>query len=556
MKDALISTYRLSPDYTVYEQGGGRVDLARAVKRPVHATGTVGFGELTPDSGPQSAQLTYTNAGPTPLTLNLTAELRDAAGHPAPAGAVRLSDGATVTVPAGGQAHIDVTLDAKSLPAGRYGGSLTATSGDGKAVAHTVLAAAKGAPRHKLTLTAVDRAGRPAWVTPLPLVLVGPHSRDDVVTALRLGETLTVTVPEGSYFLHGVISDRVENGSVESVVVDPGLTVDRDRHVVLDARKAVRVRIETSRPAVQEAVVSFYTHRAVGGRSISNGHMDFSADARRLYVTPTKEVTDGVFEFNSRWQLTAPQLTARALRAGRAIDLEGGLLDNSPTVDGRRSMRLLDAGTGRPEDYAALRARRGPGRRRGTRGRHGGPLRGAGRRGLGRRSVHRRPDRRGGRRRLDALEPPGRTPAPPRRPDPLRHWGAAARATALRDHRTGAARHPRQPLPVRRDAGFPPAGARAGGAPGDGRQHRYDHFALPPHGWRPVCHGAALRLAPLDELRDQSVPAPRGHPADPHRVRELRRHPLAPPCAPPPHLGRQQPPDRRHAPADADLPAR
>ncbi|MFJ2097297.1 S8 family serine peptidase [Streptomyces anulatus] len=355
LKDALVSTSRTAPDRTVYEQGGGRVDVARAVKQPVHATGTVGFGELTPESGPQSAQLTYTNTGPTPLTLNLAAELRDAAGRPAPAGAVRLPEGATVTVPAGGRAGITVVLDPKSLPAGRYGGSLTATSGDGKSVAHTVLAAAKGAPRHKLTLTAVDRAGRPAWVT--PLVLVGPHSRDDVVTALRPGETLTVSVPEGSYFLHGVISDRVENGSVQSVVVDPELTVDRDTHVVLDARKAVRVRIETAKPAVQEAVVSFYTHRAVGGRSISNGHMDFSADARRLYVTPTKKVTGGVFEFNSRWQLTAPQLTARSLRAGRAIDLEGGLLGRSPTVDGRRNLRLLDAGAGRPEDYAALRAR-------------------------------------------------------------------------------------------------------------------------------------------------------------------------------------------------------
>lgn len=63
---------------------------------------------------------------------------------------MRLPDGATVTVPAGGRAGITVILDPKSLPAGRYGGSLTATSGDGKTVAHTVLAAAKGAPRHKL----------------------------------------------------------------------------------------------------------------------------------------------------------------------------------------------------------------------------------------------------------------------------------------------------------------------------------------------------------------------------------------------------------------------
>lgn len=31
LKDALISTSRLSPDYTVYEQGGGRVDLAGGV---------------------------------------------------------------------------------------------------------------------------------------------------------------------------------------------------------------------------------------------------------------------------------------------------------------------------------------------------------------------------------------------------------------------------------------------------------------------------------------------------------------------------------------------
>ncbi|MFC7221226.1 S8 family serine peptidase [Streptomyces polyrhachis] len=355
LKDALISTSRTAPDQTVYEQGGGRVDVARAVAQPLHATGTLSLGSaLTPDSGPQSAQVTYTNTGDTALTVNLTADLRDGAGRPAPADALRLPGGTTLTVPAHGQARIDVVLDAKALPTGRYGGALTATAGDG-GTAHTTLAAAKEGRKHTLTVSAVDRAGQPAWVT--PLVLFGADSRYDTFGDLVPGRPFTVQVPEGSYFLQGTISDRVENGSVQSVVVNPDLTVDRDTHVVLDARKAVQVRIETPREAVQEAVVSFFTHRAVGNRSFATGHMDFGADARRLYVTPTKAVTDGTFEFDSRWQLTAPQLTARALRAGRAIDLECGLLDNSPLLDGRRSQRLVHAGAGRPEDYAALRAR-------------------------------------------------------------------------------------------------------------------------------------------------------------------------------------------------------
>src|SRR5690606_7609366 len=65
------------------------------------------------------------NTGDQPVTLNLAATLATDRGDPVPAGT--LSAPATVTVPAGGSAAVDVVLDAAALPHGRYSGAVVAT---------------------------------------------------------------------------------------------------------------------------------------------------------------------------------------------------------------------------------------------------------------------------------------------------------------------------------------------------------------------------------------------------------------------------------------------
>ncbi|WBB61487.1 S8 family serine peptidase [Streptomyces sp. WMMC500] len=353
LKDALVSTARRHDDLTVYEQGGGRVDAARADAQQVYATGTLGFGGVDEGGEPVRREVTYTNTSDAPVTLRLAASLRAASGEPVPADAVGLPDGDTVEIAAGGTATVPVSLDPAGLSPGRYGGYVTATAGE--TVAHTTIGAVREAPTRTVTLRGIDRSGQPGFVN--PVTLFGEDDRYDVVTYIPQGRTLTVEVPEGEYFLHAVISDKVPGGSVDSLVVDPQLRVEADMEVVLDAREANEVEIETPKPAVQEAVMSFYSHREFGSRSISHGHMEFSVDGRKLYVTPTAETREGVFEVSSRWQLEAPMLTGTVRGSGThgRRDIEAvRLMGRSPALDGTRRLPLVDAGAGTEADFAAL----------------------------------------------------------------------------------------------------------------------------------------------------------------------------------------------------------
>lgn len=353
LKDALLSTTRTAPDQTAYEQGTGRVDVARSVRQQVRATGTTTFGTLGPDAGPKQVSVTYTNDGDAPAPLALATTFDKLYGSPAPAGAVGVPE--QVTVPAHGTADVTVTLDTSALPEGVYGGRLTATSADGQVVAHTVISATMDPVKHRVTVRGIDRAGQSAAIS--PLILLGPTGRFDVVQPVPAGQSLTVDLPEGKYYLHGVITQNTEDNVTNSLVVDPDLRVGGATELVLDARKAVPVRIRTPEPAEQRGPMVFSTHWKKGDREFASFFTDGHSGGQLLYVTPTEEFTGGTFEFTSRWQLAAPMLRSRAVSATAATGVPVRLLHNSPAVEGVRRLRVVDAGHGRPEDYAALRAR-------------------------------------------------------------------------------------------------------------------------------------------------------------------------------------------------------
>ncbi|MGY3059381.1 subtilisin family serine protease [Streptomyces sp. TE3672] len=353
LKDALMSTTRTAPDQTVYEQGTGRVDVARPVRQQVRATGTTTFGALAPDSGPRQVSVTYTNDGDAPVSLTLGTTFDKLYGSPAPAGAIGTP--AQVTVDAHGTTDVTVTLDAPALPEGVYSGRLTATSADGQTVAHTVLSATKDPVTHKVTVRGVDRAGQPATIW--PLILLGPTGRFDVIQAVPAGQSLTVGLPEGKYYLHGVITQASEDNVTSSLVVNPQLPVSGATDLVLDARKAVPVKIQTPEPAEQRGPLVFSTHWKTGDREFASYFTSGHSGGQLLYVTPTEKYTEGTFEFTSRWQLAAPMLSGRAVSGTAASGVPVRLLHNSPALEGVRRLRVVDAGHGRPEDYAALRAR-------------------------------------------------------------------------------------------------------------------------------------------------------------------------------------------------------
>ncbi|RKF24610.1 S8 family serine peptidase [Micromonospora globbae] len=348
LKDALVSTARTNPELTVFEQGGGRVDVARALSQRVYASGTADFGRLASGGAAAGRTVTYTNGTDRAQTLRLALELRNLdSGAAEPDG---VSVGATeVTVPAGGSVEVPLRADPARLDRGPHGGWLVATGTDGVTV-RTAVGLTLSGPMHTVTLRALDMAGRPG---PAPVVtLFGEHPESDQLGWLG-GDDWQVQVEEGPYLLHALIEHGAPLDEQVTLVTDPELTVDRDLTVVLDPRKGTPVRIETPTPTEQRATISFYQHRVFGnGRQIDHGVMTFST-VQQVNVTPTRAVRQGEFEFASRWQLVAPMVDAKISKVSGPLDIN--LLHQSPAPTGRRKLPLVWAGAGTPAELAGAR---------------------------------------------------------------------------------------------------------------------------------------------------------------------------------------------------------
>ena len=334
LKNALVSTAKTQPDQTVYQQGSGRVDLTRAVAQKVTASGVADFGVDTADAG--SRTITYRNDSAAAVTLNLSVQVTNLDDKQPETDGFGLP--ATVMVPANGTADVPLTLDPAKLGRGQYSGWIVATGADG-VVTHTAVGALRAGPKHKVTLRAVGLDGQPTGV---PVIsLYGDNSRSDVLAWIGDGETFTAEVEEGTYLLHSLVENYDPQDEQVSLFTDPNIVVSKDTEIVIDARKAVPITIETPKPSEQQAILSYYVHREYGnGRSISHGVMHFST-VKQVNVTPTKPVTDGSFEFSSRWQLVAPLVQASVQGVPGPLDIN--LLHQSPSYEGKKRFPLVYA---------------------------------------------------------------------------------------------------------------------------------------------------------------------------------------------------------------------
>ncbi|HET6294977.1 MAG TPA: S8 family serine peptidase [Kribbella sp.] len=336
LKNALVSTAKTNADLSVYAQGSGRVDVARAVSQKVYATGVADFGLIT--SGESSTRtITYKNDTSAAVTLTLAVDVDNLDTHKPETDALSLPG--SVTVPAGGSVDVPVGLDPAKLDRGLHSGWIVATGTNG-VVTHTAVGGLRQGPKHTVTLRAVDLAGQPTGV---PVVsLYGDSARSDLLTWIPSGGTISAEVEEGTYLLHSIVESTDPQDEKVSLFTDPNIVVDQDREFVIDARKAVPITIETPKPSEQQTVLSYYVHREYGnGRKISHGVMHFST-VQQVRVTPTKPVREGSFEFSSRWQLVAPLVQASV--AGVPGPLEINLLHQSPSFEGKKRFTLVAAG--------------------------------------------------------------------------------------------------------------------------------------------------------------------------------------------------------------------
>ncbi|MEU7779217.1 S8 family serine peptidase [Micromonospora parva] len=347
LKDALVSTTKANPALTVFEQGAGRVDVARALGQRVYSSATADFGRLSTGGATVERTVTYTNGGTIPQTLRLALELRNLDTRAAETDGVAVG-GTEVTVPAGGSVAVPLRADPAKLDRGVHGGWLVATGADGVAV-RTAVALTLSGPLHTVTVKALDMKGQPGLAS--VLTLFGEQPESDWLG--WVGGEVQLQVEEGPYLVEALIEHGAPLDEQITLVTDPELLVDRDLTVVLDPRKGTPVRIETPKPTEQRSTISFYEHRVFGnGRQVDHGVMTYST-IQQVNVTPTRPVRQGEFEFASRWQLVAPMVDAKISGVSGPLDIN--LLGYSPAPADRRKLPLVWAGTGTPAELTRVR---------------------------------------------------------------------------------------------------------------------------------------------------------------------------------------------------------
>ncbi|MFD5065516.1 S8 family peptidase [Streptomyces sp. NPDC058394] len=351
LKDALISTAHTTSGTKTTEQGGGRIDVAAALDPVLGATGSVTLPALLTDGTggqQQAATLRYTNHGDRPLDLKLSVTLATGQGV-ALAADVVTPDSSAVHLAPGASIDVPLLTDATHATRGAYYGYATATGADGAMLAHTTVSLAVHAPLRQLTVISRDREGK-VLEGAIPVI----WGADGFASYTSL-EPAVAVVEEGTYQLSLGMLDRAADGEELVEVINPQVNVTKDTTVTLDASKVTEVKIRTPRPAEQHGILSYQTYREIEGRALTQGVMFFDV-AKRIYVSPTAQVTDGTFEFASRWQMTAPQLRARV--SGTSSAFTPYYLPESPVFDDK-GVRLtaVDAGTGTAADLNAAGVR-------------------------------------------------------------------------------------------------------------------------------------------------------------------------------------------------------
>ncbi|MFB9348533.1 S8 family serine peptidase [Streptomyces heliomycini] len=278
LKAALMASATPNPGLTVFEQGAGRADVARALSQTVTVDpASLSFGKaLWPhhDDKPVTKTVTYRNTGDTDVTFDLTVRAGGPDGAAAPAGMFRTGTD-EVTVPAGGQAQVTLTADTSVETAdGMWSGRLVAAAGQAELV--TTFSVHKEVESYSLTLDFLDRTGNPAegYFTRLINLASGaerwPADTDG---------TLTVRLPKGRYGLMSMTRQFRTDDEDLAMLARPELVLDRDTSLTVDPRRAKPIAMTAALPettaALAQANVGF-NFRTGSGRFTTAGVMSRS----------------------------------------------------------------------------------------------------------------------------------------------------------------------------------------------------------------------------------------------------------------------------------------
>jgi subtilisin family serine protease len=363
LKDALMSTSKLTPAYTPYQAGTGRVDVAAASGHgQLIASGSVDAGLVpwspNPTRTPVERQISYRNTTDKPLTLQLSTD------H---AGIFTLGK-TQLTVPANGTAAVGFTADPNGLAPGQYAAQVIASSSTG--TVHTAVGLSVEPEKYNLTVHLKDQTGQPVSGE---VEVTGADGKSTMMWAAD-GELTSRWAP-GTYTIISTLDVPGSHGPhslglafLTAPEVD--LTADRDvvldasdRDVVLDASRSRPIKVDTPKPT------TVTTSRFDLFRSFTSAqptpddkaalHEIFMPppDYDSFWALPTKnKVRTGSFVLTTRFRAEQTPLTISYDH--RSLDDSLLVQPGSPAFRaGTTRVAAVFAGTGTPAEYAGLAAR-------------------------------------------------------------------------------------------------------------------------------------------------------------------------------------------------------
>ncbi|TDC34096.1 peptidase [Micromonospora sp. 15K316] len=338
LKDALMSTSKVTRQYDAYRGGTGRVDVAAAVSATVFATGVDFTGLRWPyEPGQRTDQkVTYTNTGDSAVTLDLSVE-----APTAPAGLFTLATD-QVTVPAHGTSTVTVhgNLDRLADEDG-YGYATVVGAGPGGTPRlRSLVGLDKKGQRVALTITTKDRDGTGLTGQ----ILLKDITRDVVPELHEVDESgrLALQVRPGTYSIlmqADVPGVHGPHSVGRAMLLAPEVVVGDDaRTVTLDARTLRQVTAVTpQRTSLAGLGVHYFRSYPDRYRLSDNYLLDPRYDS--LWATPTgRKVEQGAFTLGVRWSLIQPPLTV----AGAGDDYDDLRMQSGSAI-GPQGRHRLDA---------------------------------------------------------------------------------------------------------------------------------------------------------------------------------------------------------------------
>ncbi|WP_057773829.1 S8 family serine peptidase [Cytobacillus dafuensis] len=351
IKQVLAGTGVMNIRYTPYQQGGGRVDVVKALDANVFSSpAVVSLGPAMVDDKPVEKSYKYVNPSDQDVTLNLALTAKGENLVEAPAEMFTLNQ-STVTVPAHGSSEVKVTFNPALGNVQDYKVVVNAISSDNQTI-NTTIGATKTEPLVRVNLQTIDRNGKQTYGE-----IIATNFDTGKITQIypTIGSDTTLLLQPGRYSVMGTIKTIDETGRTQDYTLagEPMVEVKykEEKTITLDARLGKEVKISTPKESEQGGWHIGY-RRAMGKGTVDYMLGASSAIWDHVYAVPTEplKADEGTFSFEFDQRRYAPVIKASYDGLGGSIPLEP--VGFVPRLDGPRNLKAVNVGKALPEDLS------------------------------------------------------------------------------------------------------------------------------------------------------------------------------------------------------------